>query len=135
MKAALIIFLLLISSFAQAADAPLCKGSVLQRRFALVQFGKLANAYIATTGTLPDICSQSVADIANGIPDLLKGTSVCGSSKEGAVFYSCQIPPAHFETPSDAGPVIESCRYSLVDQSVSCDNRSVITTFGIDNGK
>jgi hypothetical protein len=130
LKAALLIVLLLISSFVQAADTPSCKGSVLQRRFALVQFGRMADAYIATKGTLPDICSAPVAEILEGVPDLLKGASVCGSSKEGSVYYSCQMPPVQSSTPSDDAPVIESCRYSLVDQSVSCENRSVMTTYG-----
>jgi hypothetical protein len=131
LKAALLILLSLISSLAQAIDTPSCKGSVLQRRFALVQFGRMVDAYIATKGALPDICSEPVAGISDVVPDLLNGALVCGSSKEGSVYYSCQIPPvqsgAPTGTPSDDAPVIESCRYSLVDQSVSCENRSVMT--------
>lgn len=135
MRAALIIFLLFISSFVQAADTPSCKGSVLQRRFALVQLGRMADAYIATKGSLPDICSEPVAGISDAMPELLKATLICGSSRESLVYYACQIPPEQFETPSDGAPVIESCRYSLVDQSVRCDNRSVMTTFGTDKEK
>jgi hypothetical protein len=129
LKFALIFFLLSISLFVQAGDMAPCNGSVLQRRLALVQFGRLVDAHIATKGALPDICSAPVKEILDGIPDLLKGALVCGSSKEGSVHYSCQIPSLKAGTPSEEVPVIESCRYSLVDQSVSCENRSVVTTF------
>lgn len=135
LKTVLSIFLFFLSSLVQAADTPSCKGSVLQRRFALVQFGRMADAYIATKGSLPDICSEPVAGISDAMPEVLKGTLICGSSKESLVYYACQIPPEQFETPSDGAPVIESCRYSLVDQSVRCDNRSVMTTFGTDKEK
>lgn len=129
LKLVLIVFLLLIALFVQAGDVAACKGSVLQRRFALVQFGRLADAYIATKNDLPDICSEPAVEILAAVPDLLKGTSVCGSSKEGAVYYSCLLPKAQSLAPSDNSPVIESCRYSLLDQSVICENRSLVTTF------
>jgi|GEM_PF-2407529 len=136
LKAAFIIYLMLISLIAQASDIASCNGTVLQRRLALVQFGRMADAYIVTEGALPDICSAPVAGISDAIPDLLQGASVCGSSREGAVYYSCQISkgqskaPAGSPTENPAAPIIETCRYSLVDQSVSCENRSVVTTFG-----
>ena len=130
MKAALILFLLMVSLFAQAGDIAFCEGSVLQRRFALVQFGQAADAYIANKGELPDICAAGDAEIVASIPALLKRTAVCGSSEQGVVYYYCQIPPEQSSDPSDYSPVIETCRYSLVDQSVACENRSVVTTFG-----
>ena len=129
LKFAVIVFLLSISFFVQAGDMGPCNGSVLQRRLALVQFGRLVDSHIATKDKLPDICSEPVKEISDGIPDLLKGALVCGSSKEGSVHYSCQIPSVKPGTPSVDATVIESCRYSLVDQSVSCENRSVVTTF------
>lgn len=117
-----LLFSLLILSFAaQASDYVLCDGTVLQRRFALVQFGQLADTYISAKGSLPDICAAPVAGVSDSVPNLLKNASVCGSSKEGAVYYSCQIA-------GENSPVIETCRYSLVDQSMSCENRTVITT-------
>lgn len=121
--------LLFIFQLAEASEIAFCKGSVLQRRFALVQFGHLVDAYITAKGSLPDICAAPPVEILSGVPDLLKGNSVCGSSREGAVHYSCQLPMAQSATSSDNSPVIESCRYSLLDQSVSCENRSVVTTF------
>lgn len=121
MKLVLIIFVLLTALVAQA-DVGECEGTVLQRRFALVQFGQLVDAYVLAKGGLPDICATSVAGVSDSVPALLKDASVCGSSEEGAVYYSCQIP-------SNDSPVIESCRYSLADQSMSCENRTLVTTF------
>lgn len=112
---------LLLSLAVQASEIALCDGTVLQRRFALVQLGQIADSYISTKGSLPDICAAPVAGVSDSVPNLLKNASVCGSSKEGAVYYSCQIA-------GENSPVIETCRYSLVDQSMSCENRTVITT-------
>lgn len=108
----------------------LCQGSVLQRRFALVQFGQSAEAYIANKGALPDMCAATVPEILDRIPPVLKSAAVCGSSEKGSVYYSCQIPPEQSGDLANRSPVIETCRYSLVDQSVSCENRTVVTTFG-----
>lgn len=132
LKAILCIFVFLIPLSANAADVASCKGTVLQRRLALVQFGQLADAYIAAKGGLPDICLAPVAGISDAVPGLLKDTSVCGSSKEAAVYYSCEIPvgPSITGASSENSPVVETCRYSLLNQSVSCENRSVVTTFG-----
>ncbi len=122
MRTALTIFALLFASIIQADEISECKGTVLQRRFALVQFGQLADGHIRAKGVLTDICTTPVAGVSDRVPDLLKGTLVCGSSEEGAVYYSCQIP-------SKDPPVIENCHYSLADQSVSCENRTMVTTF------
>lgn len=129
MKVVFILFLLTISEFIQAADTVICQGSVLQRRFALVQFGQNADAYIASKGKLPDLCTGEEVEILDNIPALLQNAVVCGSSEKGAVYYSCQLPSDQLGEASDPSPVIETCRYSLVDQSVSCENRSVVTTF------
>ncbi len=122
MKTALTIFVILFAPIIQADEMSACKGSVLQRRFALVQFGQVVDDHSRARGVLPDICTTPVVGVADRVPDLLKGTWVCGSSEEGAVYYSCQIP-------SKDPPVIENCRYSLADQSVSCENRTMVTTF------
>ncbi|MCR6650967.1 MAG: hypothetical protein NVV73_05435 [Cellvibrionaceae bacterium] len=128
MKAASIIVLLLAAPWVQASDMASCNGTVLQRRLALVELGRLADAYIAVKNQLPDICAAPVTGVSDAIPNLLRGASVCGSSREGFVYYSCQIPSA----PAESSPVVESCRYSLANQSVSCENRSVVTTFDTD---
>lgn len=120
--------LFFISLLVQAGDIATCEGSVLQRRVALVQFGNFVDAHITAKGALPDICATNVTDILAGVPELLKRATVCGSSKESAVYYSCQLPPTSSGGRPGQSPVIESCRYSLVDQSVSCENRSVVTT-------
>lgn len=122
MKTAFSIFFLLTTLPAQAGEIGLCKGSVLQRRLALVQLGQIVEDYVLAKGELPDICVAPVAGISDKIPDLLMGASICGSSNEGAVYYSCRIP-------SRDSPVIESCRYSLADQSMSCENRTMVTKF------
>lgn len=139
MKSTSIAFLLVVplfvpllvqaGDFGRTREIVSCKGSVLQRRFALVQFGHLVDAYITAKGSLPDICAAPPTEILSGVPELLKDNSVCGSSREGAVHYACQLPLTQSANPSDNSPVIESCRYSLLDQSVSCENRSVVTTF------
>lgn len=129
LKVALIAALFLPPFSAVAGDMTSCNGTVLQRRVALVQFGQLVDAYIATQGELPDICSAPVDGLANGIPDLLRGASICGSSNEGFVYYSCVIPVAPPTSSFENSPVIESCRYSLINHSVSCENRFLMTTF------
>lgn len=129
MKTVMMFFLLLITTQAQAADLGACNGTVLQRRFALVQLGRLVDAYRMSNSALPDLCAAPVVGVSDRIPDLLKGASVCGSGKEGFVYYACQLPAAPASTHEEESPVIETCRYSLVDQSVSCENRSVMTTF------
>ncbi len=133
MKVVLTVFLLLVCQLALAADIALCSGTVLQRRVALVRVGQLADAYIAAKGALPDICSAPVAGVSDKIPRLLQNASTCGSSKESAVYYSCQLPVGQSDLPSGDAPVVEACRYSLIDQSVSCENRSVVTTFAEPN--
>jgi hypothetical protein len=122
MKPVLTIFIFLTALTAQAEEIGGCKGTVLQRRFALVQFGQLADAYVRVKGALPDICATSIGGVSDSVPELLKDAAVCGSSEEGSVYYSCQIP-------SKDSPIIESCRYSLTDQSMSCENRIMVTTF------
>lgn len=130
LKAWSIIVLFLGVLTAQAGDLALCEGTVLQRRLALVEFGQLADAYIKNKSQLPDICVAPVLGVSDAIPALLKSASVCGSSEEGFVYYSCQIPSAQSGALSEGALMVsESCRYSLVDQSVRCENRSVITTF------
>jgi hypothetical protein len=115
-------FILLSVLTVQAEEIGECEGTVLQRRFALVQFGQLVDAYILAKGVLPDICATPVAGGSDSVPALLKDAFVCGSSEAGSVYYSCQIS-------ANDSPVIESCRYSLADQSMSCENRTMVTTF------
>lgn len=130
LKAWSIIVLFLGVLTAQAGDLALCEGTVLQRRLALVEFGQLADAYIKNKSQLPDICVAPVLGVSDAIPALLKSASVCGSSEEGFVYYSCQIPSAQSGALAEGAVMVsESCRYSLEDQSVSCENRSVITKF------
>ena len=130
LKAWSIIVLFLGGLTAQAGDLALCEGTVLQRRLALVEFGQLADAYIKNKSQLPDICVAPVLGVSDAIPALLKSASVCGSSEEGFVYYSCQIPSAQSGALAEGAVMVsESCRYSLVDQSVRCENRSVITKF------
>ena len=129
MKAVFIALLLSVPAFLQAAEINSCNGTVLQRRVALLQLGRLAEAYIASRGALPDICSAVVEGASDGIPNILKSTLVCGSSREGHVYYSCQLPPGHSDARTDQSPVVETCRYSLAEHSLSCENRSVVTTF------
>jgi len=128
-KAAFVAILLLVPLFSQAMEINSCNGTVLQRRVALLQLGRIVDAYVATAGALPDICAVPVVGVSDHIPQLLKSTLVCGSSKDGSVYYSCQLPPGHPGTPSDHSPVIETCRYSLEEKALSCENRSVVTTF------
>lgn len=132
MKAAsvLILALMMTSLWVQASDITLCSGTVLQRRLALVELGRFTDAYVSNKGALPDICVTPVAEVSGAIPDLLKSASVCGSSEQGFVYYSCQMPNARAEVSDENTRVIESCRYSLANQSVSCENRSIVTTFG-----
>lgn len=127
MKIVLTIILLALTLSAQAAEQLSCRGSVLERRFALIQFGRLADAFVAANGQLPDICETPVEGVSDRVPEILAGSRVCGSSKEGAVHYSCELDPP--DASSEVIQVIESCRYSLVDQSVSCTNRAVTATF------
>ena len=129
MKVVFILFLLAISEVIQAADTVICQGTVLQRRFALVQFGQNADSYVASKGELPDLCAEEGVTILDNIPALLQNAVVCGSSEKGAVYYSCQLPSDQAGDASGHSPVIETCRYSLIDQSVICENRSVVTTF------
>jgi hypothetical protein len=123
LRSALVILLFIVSLFAESGEITPCNGTVLQRRVALVQLGQLADTYILANGALPNICAVPVAGVSDSIPGWLQDASVCGSSEEGAVYYSCQIP-------SKASPVIERCRYSLADQSMTCENRTMVTTFG-----
>lgn len=85
---------------------------------------------MANKGALPDICAAAVPEIMDRVPPVLKSTGVCGSSRKGSVYYSCQISPEQSGDLANESPMIETCRYSLVDQSVSCENRTVVTTFG-----
>lgn len=120
----LIIAVLAVESY--AADLPACEGSVLQRRFALVQFGKVVDSYIASQGSLPDICQARVPEIINGVPNLLKHALLCGSTQEKAVHYSCLLTQQPSEQLS-ANKIIERCNYSLENQAVSCENKSLVT--------
>lgn len=120
----LLVLLSLLSSFTHAKDLAECEGSVLERRLALVQFGKTVDAYITTHGELPNICSVSVSELDNAVPLLLQNALLCGSTEEKAVYYSCVLIQ---ENHREVSKVIERCSYSLSDQTMGCENKSLVT--------
>lgn len=112
-----------------ASEMPVCEGSVLERRLGLLELGKLADDFVAKHNALPDLCQQSVLGVSDSIPARISSTVVCGSSKENAIYYSCELSNQFNEATRESIQVVETCRYSLSDQSLSCENRSVVTTF------
>lgn len=128
MKLALSVLLCGLPVFAEAAEITPCKGSALQRRVALLEFGKVAQGYIDGHGTLPNICQEKLPEVSERSPELLRGTLLCGSSKEGAVFYACELRAAPGSKTATQDPVVERCRYSLSDQSLACEHQRVVTT-------
>lgn len=128
MKPALSVLLCGLPIFVQAAEITACKGSVLQRRLALLEFGKVAQGYIDGHGTLPDLCQEKLPEVSDLAPELLRGTLLCGSSKGGAVFYACELRAAPSTDAAAQDPVVERCRYSLSDQSLACEHQRVVTT-------
>ncbi len=104
-------------------DLSPCEGTVVQRRFALIQLGKIADTYIKKNGTLPNLCPNEGEFLAKNTPDVLRSALICGSSKEERIFYNCILKN---ET-ANKGPVIESCTYALDGKPLTCENKFVAT--------
>lgn len=107
---------------------PVCQGSVLERRLGLVELGELAEKYIDQHGNLPDLCAKEVKTITDAIPARIASTSVCGSSEQGIVYYTCELSTTVTDDKGSFTQVLETCRYYFKDQSLACDNRSTVTT-------
>ena len=127
-----------------ASDIQPCDGSVLERRLALVQFGKAVDAYLIEHEYLADMC-QHKHELLTDVPEVLRTARVCGSTDESKVHYTCLLTKTkHTSQASPASKtneankqnanaevlqVIEQCQYSLTDQSVSCENKSLVGVF------
>lgn len=125
LKVAITLLVLLCHSPAQAASIGPCEGSVLERRLALIAFGKLAKGYEKEHGTLPDLCKTTFVWLQDNTPKLLQGARLCGSSEEGNVYYSCSLGVQGPD--SEASDTIETCQLDLSSETLACENRTLIT--------
>lgn len=122
------IFSVATCSLSAAKELSPCEGSVLQRRLALVEFGKVVDDYIAVNKVLPNLCGKHVVGISNHVPDLLSKSTICGSLDEKRVYYQCQLDLLLDQKAGTSAQVIEECSYLLADESLRCDNKSVVTS-------
>ena len=106
-----------------------CEGTVLQRRLALAEAGKLAESYLSTSDKLAAFCLEYSAPEYGQASPLLKNSLACESGEKNILYYVCEVSRTQDSGNDQATLVLESCTYSLDRQTISCEDNSVVTTF------
>ncbi len=112
------------------SDIAPCEGTVLERRLALAQAGKSARAYMAQNSELPAFCRDYIETDKAQASALISDSLHCGTNRENIVYYVCELRRSRSSSDkSEVTLVLESCTYTLDDRTISCENKSVVTTF------
>lgn len=116
-------------SLAKDADIARCEGTVLQRRLALAEAGKLAETYLSNNGHLTDFCFEYSEQGNDHISGILESSLACESNGKNILYYLCMQSKTQDSNSGQLTLVLESCSYSLANHKINCENNSVVTSF------